>query len=357
MRTKMKLAIGFLMFSAIAVVHQSNANAQSFIFAGEGNGLDVIAHPSGYNGTGGTLTVTVGIDPTSVNAADMVISTQNVIRTWNQQVVTTGNISFGLPSNDFDFESVLLHEMGHSLGFGHVNLGSQPGVSGSNTDYSYSSDGADNVFTFGAGVDGVIGSSDDVRGDDANLNYFNSLNDPFALDASGIIDSTTYSRDLADLPVGHLYAANSSRDVAALLGYGATEGVMQQGTFFNEIQRSLAASDVAALRYAESGVDELAGTADDYDLEVQYVTWDGSLGTRPDIVIDFDGTQTGFAVSQSGGTFIGGTDHIAITSNSIYFDPGDNWYFNTVSAVPEPGHLSVLAILGSVAFFRRRKRV
>ncbi|MEL7500103.1 MAG: M66 family metalloprotease [Planctomycetota bacterium] len=351
------LRIGFFVCLTAAFVVQCNlaeVKAQSYIFAGESNGLDLIAHPIGYNGTGGTLTVTVGIDPTSVNAADMVISTQNVVNTWNAKQATIGNISFGLPDGDFDFESVLLHEVGHSIGLGHVNLGSQAGVSGSNTDFSYSSNGADNSFTFNAGVDGVIGSSDDIRGDDDNLNYFNSLNDPFVLDPSGVIDSTTYSRDLADLPGGHTYAANSSRDVAALLGYGQTEGVMQQGTFNNEIQRALAASDVAGVRYAESGIDEIAGTADDYELVLEYVTWDGLVPSRPDIVIDFDASQTGFAVSQSGGTFIG-SGHIAITSNSVFFNPNFNWHFNPVLTVPEPGHFAALFIVGLVTATRRRK--
>ena len=329
------------------------ATAQSYIFAGEANGVDIVTHPTGYNGTGGILNVTVGIDPTSVNYSDMIISTRNVVNTWNRLEVTTGNLSFGLPSGDFDFESVLLHEMGHSLGLGHVNLGAITGVSGNNRNYSASTNGANNVFDFDSGVDGIIGSSDDIRGDDVNLNYFNSVNNPFVLDPSGVIDSTTYSRDLADLPSGHTYAANADRDVAALLGYANTEGVMQQGQFNNEIQRALAASDVAGIRYAESGLDELQGTADDYDLVLNYITWDGNAGTRPDIVIDFD-TEPSFAFSRSGGQFIGG-DHIAITSNEILINPNFNWYFNDVLAVPEPGTVGILSLIATGLLIRRRR--
>lgn len=91
-----------------------------------------------------------------------------------------------------------------------------------------------------------------------------------------IFDSTTYSRDIALLPTGHLYAANSGRDVGDLLGFANTEGVMQQGQLNDEIQRALAASDVVGIRYAESGIDELQGTADDYDLVLDYVVWDGN---------------------------------------------------------------------------------
>lgn len=354
-RLRLITFLGTYVFLVLLSMPTSQLRAQSFIFAGEANGLDIITHPSGYNGTGGILNVTVGIDPTSINYSDMIVSTRNVLHTWNSQVVTTGNISFGLPSGDFDFESVLLHEMGHSIGLGHVNIGAQTGVSASDRNYSYSSNGSDNVFNFDAGLDGVIGSSDDVRGDDDNLNYFNSLNNPFVLDPSGIVDSTTYSRDLANLPTGHLYAANSDRDVAALLGYANTEGVMQQGQFNNEIQRTLAASDVAGIRYAESGLDEIAGTADDYKLMLSYVTWDGMSETRPDIVIDFD-NSTGFASSQSGGAFLTG-DHLVITSNTIRINSGFNWYFNTeLNAVPEPSSALVACLFGSALILGRRRR-
>lgn len=353
MKTTQFLTASFAVFLLLTV--QKQTLAQAYIFAGATNGVDVVAHPTGYDGTGGTLNVTVGIDPTSVNASDMEISTRNVVNTWNRLNPTTNNFAFGvIDGSEIDFESVLLHEMGHSIGLAHVNLGSQGGVSGNNTDYSNSTSGNDLTFSFNSGVDGVIGSSDDVRGDDVNLQYFNTLNDPFVIDPSGVVDSTTYSRDLADLPNGHLYAANANRDVAALLGYGNTESVMNQGSFFGEVQRELAAADVAGVRYAESGLDELAGTSDDYDLVLEYVVWDGQAGSRPDIVIDFDNNQTGFAVSQSSGQFLN-SDHIAITTNSIFFNSGFNWHFNTVLAVPEPTAFAWLGLMGIAAVSRRRR--
>lgn len=342
------------------------ADAFSYIFAGETNGLDIVTHPIGYTGTGGVINVSVGIDATSMddgmsNTALMEVSVQNVIRTWNALVPTTGNVVsdfVNIPIGQFDFESVLLHEVGHSIGIGHNNLGVQTGVGGANTDFGASGNGIDNSFNFGAGVDGVVGTRDDVRGDDQNLNYFRTSgaaadqNNPFTIDA--VVDSTTYSRDLADLPVGDLYAGVASLQNASTIASVAnnTEAVMNQGTANNQIQRTLAHDDVAAIRYANSGLDSLAGTADDYTLVLTYAGITGAA----DILIDFDNSQTGFAVSQSGGNFITGDD-VRITSNSIFFNDSFNWFYNqtaNVSAVPEPTSLALFGC-GILGLVRRRR--
>ncbi len=293
-----------------------DVHAFAYIFAGEANGVDVITHAQGYNGTGGTLTVTVGIDPTSSFAAQMVIPTQNVVNTWNALAPTTGNVdSSGISGSQVDYESTLLHEVGHSPGLSHVNAATESGLSGSNRNYTKATDGANNTFDINAGSDGIIGSADDIRGDDINLNYFRKAdNNPFSVPGGGIgvVDSTTYSRDLADLPVGDNFSANGARAVAAALGFTNTEAVMQQGAFFGEVQRELTAADVAGILYAGSGLDEIRGTADDCTPVLQFL----GLTTGADIVIDMDSAQTGFAVSQSGGVFISG-DHIAITDSAI----------------------------------------
>ena len=46
-------------------------------------------------------------------------------------------------------------------------------------------------------------------------------------------------------------------------------------------------------------------------------------------MLDFDNAQTGFAVSSSGGSFLGG--HVVVTSTAIYFNTGASWFFNDVS--------------------------
>ena len=204
---KLSLLLFLALFTPI-----NSAFPFAFVFAGEGNGVAIVAHPIGYTGSGGVVTVSVGIDPTSANASDMVISTQNVIAVFNEALSTTGNLDFGpLPSGNVDFESVLLHEMGHSLGLAHCNIATESGLTGSAQDYTKSTDGADNMFGQDPGADGIIGSADDIRGDDENLNYFKIAdNNPFTI--AGTVDLTTYSRDLVDLPSGN-FSANGARSV------------------------------------------------------------------------------------------------------------------------------------------------
>jgi hypothetical protein len=309
--------------TALTLTTAQRAQAFAFIFAQEG-AEDRVTHQIGYRGVSGDLQISVGIDPTSTFASDMLISTQNVINTWNSLVPTTGNLQNGLiANNEIDFESVLLHELGHSLGLAHPNAASESGLPDSQRNYTKATEGTNNAFDLNPGADGIIGSADDIRGDDVNLNYFRRVdNDPFATNL-GVVDSTTYSRDIADLPIGDTFSANSDRAVAAALGYSNTESVMQQGTFFGEVQRDLTADDVAGILYSQAGLDELAGTNDDYTFTLEFL----GLDAAADIVIDFDNSETGFAVSSSRGSFLS-SNHLAITSSSIFFNTGFNWYFN-----------------------------
>jgi len=305
-----------------------NSYPFAYIFAGEGNGIDIVTHPIGYTGTGGVLTE---------------LSTQNVVNTINSMLGNNNNLIFGaannIPGGSVDFESTLLHEMGHSLGLAHVNAATESGLAGADRNYTRATDGADNVFNIDDGTDNVIGSEDDVRGDDVNLNFFKTVdNDPFSI--AGTIDETTYSRNTADLPTGDLFSTNPDRDVADLLfALPNTEASMQQGAFFDEDQRLFGFDDAAGLLYASAGLDEIAGNADDYTLVLCYI----GLDATADIVIDFDNNQTGFAVSQSGGAFIGTSGHIRITANDIFFNTGSNWFFNTVSnsTIPAPPAIGV----------------
>ena len=318
-----------LALTALALFAPAPARAGAFVFSGEANGVDVVTHPTGYTGSGGTVSVTVCIDPTSANAAEMEIPVRNIVDTWNQRDPITGNLLLGgsndIPSNGVDFESVALHELGHCIGEAHPNLASESNLSDPQANATKSTDGADNGFDTNNGADDVYGSSDDLRDDDVNLHWFRkSNNNPFSI--ANTVDSSTYSRDLADLPSGDNFAANGDRSVSSLLGVPNTEAVMQQGTFVDEDQRRLSHDDAATLLYAMSGIDEIAGTSDDYALSLSY----GGLATNCDVILDFDNAQTGFAVCQVGGAFISGSDHVRITSAEIFFNTGFSWHFNDV---------------------------
>ena len=315
-----------------------------------------VTHPIGYAGAGGPLTLTVGIDPTSMFATQMQVPTLNVISTYNGLTPTNGNLRpSAIPSNTFDFESVLLHEMGHALGLDHPNFGS---ALPSNSRYTRSGTGPNGTFDLAPGPDGVIGTADDARGDDTNYNWFRkSTNNPFAI--APVVDSTTYSRSLTDLPAGSAFAAQSSRENATAGGLPNTEAVLVQGTFNGEVQRTLGFDDVAGLRFAESGVDEIAGTADDYTFVLQFA----GLTTAADIVIDFDNAQTGFAVTSINATSIGAGGstfdsfkHVALTDANIFFtsDLGQQSFFFNQQLVPEPGSLAALAAAGLLLVRRRR---
>lgn len=316
------------------------AHAGSFLFSDEDH-VDIITHPIGYLGGGGVVEIGVCIDPVSPNAADMRVGVRNAVDTFNALVPTTENLLTGtandVPYAHFDFESVALHELGHSLGLTHPNLGSESGLSGDARNYTHTTTGNDQSYDLSNGADDVEGSADDARGDDENLHWFRKAdNDPFALGTlppgalapgatpmGGVVDASTYSRSLAALPPGQAFAANADRAVAQLMGHGATEAVMQQGTMSDEAQRTLAADDVATLRLAMAGLDETQGSADDYTIQLRYEGY----GSSCDIVFAFDDTETAFAVSDNTGYFLPDSTHARITSTRIYFNDGFNWFF------------------------------
>jgi hypothetical protein len=222
-----------------------------------------------------------------------------------------------------------------------------------NRNYTKATDGADNDFFLGIGADGI-------RGDDVNLNYFRKAdNNPVSI-VAGVVDSTTYSRDLAGLPIGDNFSANADRAVAAALGFANTEAVMQQGSFSNENQRTLGADDVAGMLYAQSGLDEFAGTADDYTAILDFLGVDASA----EILIAFtaDHLVTTFAVSQTDGAFTA-ADHARATSTAISLNTGFNWLFNQTSnegppviAMDAPATFWLM-IFGLAGVLMRRRQV
>lgn len=293
--------------------------------------VNVITHPFGYTGAGRELPVTVGIKAGTPHSFEMEISLLNAIRVWNELIPTWGNVNktgSNVPPGQFDFESVLLHELGHCIGLDHPNLASESGLSGADRDYTKTTRGADGVYNLAPGADGVIGSNDDERGDDVNLHWFRKANNnPFTIEPK--VDRTTsYSRDLFDLPPGHLYAATGSIRVANLFGLTNSEAVMQQGISTGEAQRTLNADDVATLRLAMSGFDGLAGTTDDYTVFLEFA----GFTDNADIVIRFvDSSETSFAACEIRAVE-SRPGHFVITRGDISFRDDINWFFNQVDA-------------------------
>jgi hypothetical protein len=335
--TRFRLIVALL--APLALASSGRVSAGAFIFAG-GSIADAIAHPSGYDGSGPVVSVTVCVDPLTLNAASLRVPVRNVLSAWNALESASPNLFFGgandIPSNAFDAQSILTHEIGHCIGLAHPNTASESGLLGSDQDYTKSEPGPNTVWNLDDGLDNVKGSCDDVRGDDVNLHWFSrASNNPFL--PMAVVDSTTFSRSLADLPTQpahcsapgsgpHSFAANADRTVGALLGFPNTETVMQQGSVIDEDQRELAADDVSTMRYAMAGVDELAGTADDY---VYHLLWGGLDTTGCDVVVLFD-DSTGFAACSVGGVYIGppANQHVAISSGTVMMNTGFNWYFD-----------------------------
>jgi len=318
------------LLAALTALVAGSAQAGAFLSAGESS-PDRITHPPGYTGSGGTLTVDVCIDSTSANASDMIVPVQNAIATYNALDVHRENLVFGkgnVPGGAIDFESIVLHELGHCLGLAHSNLASESGVDVADQDYTKSADGSPNSFDLATGADGLRATGDDGRGDDVNFYWYeDGENDPFRINAS-VVDSTTFSRGLSNLPAGDAFAASGDRANASSFSVSNGEAVMNQGTFSGEEQRLLTADDVSALRYAASGRDESAGNGDDYTLVLSYAG--SSPNPSCDINIDFDDGQTSFAVCAAATSRIGNpsSTHYRISSADIYLNTGFSWFFN-----------------------------
>jgi len=319
----------------VALVFQPvHTNAGAYIFANEGNGVDLVIHPTGYTGAGGIVSVNVCIVPGTPNASSMEIPVENAVNTWNKLVPGRPNSFLGADNdiafNEIDFESVAVHEIGHCLGNGHPNAAAESGLQGVDRDYTKATNGADDTLNIDAGVDGVRGSADDVRGDDVNLHWFHqATNSPLALPP--VTDSSTYARDTVNLPVGDSFAANGNRDALAALGAENSEAVMQQGIFIDEARRELVGDDITTRQLAMSGLDLLEGTADDYSYELSYQGI--SAATSCDINISFDDTKTGFANCLVGASFVS-PNNWAISSANSHFNTGVNWNFNAVPNSP-----------------------
>ena len=320
---------GYLLtLTAIGSLASAQALAGAFLFSGSST-PNRVAHPSGYTGSGGPLEVEICISAASESQGDMLVSLLNTIRVWNERQFASPNVFLGgsndIPSGQIDFESTLVHEVGHCIGLAHPNLATESGLPAADRDYTKAAQGPNGSYDLDPGPDGIKGSADDLRGDDINLHWFNTANgiqnNPFVLQRP--VDASNFSRDLDDLPGSDSFPANADRSVGAALGFPNTEAVMQQGAFFDEDQRQLATDDVAMIEMAMSGLDRTAGTSDDYTPVLVYG------GVRDDCDITVQVTGTSFAFCSISGANIA-PDHVRVNSATVQMGSAAefNWYFN-----------------------------
>lgn len=321
------MTLGRMPLAVLALVVGNGAAAGTFMFAEGSANPDLITHPIGYTGSGGTLSISVCIAPGSESKSELAIPVQNAIAAWDAFQPDNANVTrfdAELSLNQYDVESVLLHEVGHCIGLAHPNIGQKPGVSTDDRDFAMTLQGGNGSYDFGIGADGVRGSRDDQRGDDVNLNWFRiGSNDPFLYPSE--IDPDTYSNDLADLPGSHDFVEIASYDVSQLRGEGSGEGVMNQGTFNQETQRRIHSEDATTFRIGMAGADENQGTSDDYDIELVY----GGVASGCDITVEMQGA--GFGSCSVSGTSAGlPSNHFRITTGTITLGStaNFNWYFN-----------------------------
>lgn len=309
-------------------------NAQAGTFINSQVNPNLRTHPQNFSGVGGDrppIRVCVDVqanEPMAIQsepAVRKVIATLNRLRSLGDHSYAT-NPATDMPASQLDFESVLLHEMLHSQGLAHPNLADESGLPPPLSLGTRSTAGANNIYEQDAGIDGLHGSADDLRGDDVNLHWFRrGVNDPGAL--PDVIDETTMATTLDFLPSSHRYAANAGRDVLAALGYADAEAVVHQGARVDEVQRHLHHDDVATLRLAQAGIDGIEGTADDYRTTYVYTGRQiNPQGVDCEVAIRFDNSAA-LATTTTSAVQIA-PNHIAIWYARMRINPAVNWYFS-----------------------------
>lgn len=327
-----------LITSILAISLSAQVHAGTFLFAEANANPNLIVHPIGYNGTGGTLPIEVCIAADSESQSDLEIPVQNAVATWTAMEPTKSNVTRfdqELDPNQFDVESVLLHELGHCIGLAHPNLGNESGFpieEREKWDFAKTLKGPNEEYDLDFGGDEVRGSRDDVRGDDINLNWFRiDQNDPFLYETE--IDLGTYSNDVNDLPsdTQHEWVEIASFEVSQERGEGSGEAVMIQGTVNQETQRHIHNQDATTLRIGMAGLDEDQGTDDDYNVQLNYGGVSDSENC--DITIRMTGESFGNCTVEGGSTFGSGSNHVTFTKGTITIGSTDNfnWHFNSTA--------------------------
>lgn len=324
----MRGALRCFVLSCIAAC--APAAAGVFLFAEGPSSLDPepnrIAYPPGYSGFETEVQISVCIHPDSESISDMKVPLLNTLAVWNELQPAAGNLRRNDPRlalDEVDYESVLIHEVGHCIGLAHPNLASESGLPRPDQGYAKSLPGPEG-YNLDPGADDVIGTREDQRGNDTNLIWFRKgANDPFSFE--DVIDASTYTTDLSELPAGHSFAEIAALQVSQFRGLAEEEAVMHQGARFGATRRELSRNDATMIRLAQSGLDRTQGTADDFTLRLEY----RGIGDEGDcdITVKTGGDRFAFCAARAAVS----ADRALIRRGDIFMGSTDNfnWHFNT----------------------------
>ena len=246
-----------------------------------------ITHPLGYDGSGGVLQLRVCV----ASGSEILIEpARRAIDTWNQLLATTENCDGCKvweegpfqPATSMHAETTLLHEIGHCpLALDHPdrNWDAQVPPDGvwENTSFTRSWGVRSPPDGIQVGPDFIRGTLDDVhsappsQGTVSSVSWFRIMdNNPFLADGT-VIDIDTFSRSVTSLPSSHFWPSNANRRVGETLGFQNTQSAMYSLQVEGEETAALTADDVAMIRMGMTGQDLMAGTVDDYTIQLELV--------------------------------------------------------------------------------------
>jgi hypothetical protein len=325
--------------------------------AGAGTFLNTTAgkvtHAGGYAGNAGERVVDVCLDPGfPPQSGDPAQATRNAIAEFNRFQALLGNVvngaSVGLAPGQVDYESLLMHEMGHCLGLDHNLLGPSEvscSVGGTcvNSPTLFFANTFPTIGTTLAGVDGQRATGDDVRTGATNrLWYRAGSNNPFVEPPTA--DRVTFVQT-GSLPVGDTFAEASASfspcsqgtatvNTGAANGQPNTTDIMVPILCTNNAIRDLSPNDRSMFRIARAGFDGIASTGDDYTVRLNYI---GTTQAGCDIRIRFPSgggffCSVALLVYQNGDHSIDGPSPPA----TINLQREVNWFFNQTDTTGTP---------------------
>ena len=301
----------------------------------EQNNPALVVHPQGYEGGFGPLTLGICLDPLAPpETGDPTQAMRNVAATYNRLEGRVGNV-VGNPAGRVDFESVLLHEVGHCLGMDHATLGpselNTPDFNHPQLHFAAAFPGENGVFNTNDGADNIRGTRDDTRGDDVNRNWFVRYgNFPWSPPGT-TTDRGTQSVSLDHLPLTNTFVEVSTSfgpcnggqpDSSGYYGQPPTQNAMFPMLCTGRLLRDLAPDDVATLQLARAGRDgSRAAVSDNYTPFLRVVP----PGPDCDIVVRFV-DDAGFALCEVSAQFL--APDIVITTAQTRFQRTVDWHFN-----------------------------